>query len=1242
MSRNVLHQNYRRQGTALITLTLFLLIAAGCSKTELTWNEDSNFRWAALDVSRGEAGFKMRSSSSTGVSFVNHLTGDQIAENRHRMHGSGVALGDVDGDGWTDIYFAQLDGDNILYRNKGDWKFEDITAQAGVAAPNRFSTGAVFADLEGDGDLDLLVTAMGGPNAAFINDGTGTFTDQTQALGLASSKGSTSMALADVEGDGDLDLYVANYKRLALRDSLPPNLIAWERVILQDGDEYYVNPEFEDHYAIRIHGTKILRLESAEADQLYINDGTGRFTVSALADTQILDEEGNPLDNQKLKDWALAVRFQDLNGDLAPDLYVCNDFESPDYIWLNDGAGGFRATSPLSFRKTSNATMSVAISDVDRDGNVDIFLADMLSMDHSRRKWQKSTQVPLPRSIGEIDNRPQVMQNTFFLNRGDNSYAEVANLNGLQASDWTWSSAFLDVDLDGYEDLVVTNGHAFDVQDLDAQFRERQQMARVVNFDMFRRLILDFPSLNLKNVAFRNEDGLRFTPQPNGWGLGTESDVSHGMAMADLDHDGDLDIVVNRLNLEAGLYENTGSMPRVAVRLKGQAGNTQGIGAKIKLLNGAVPVQEKEVLSGGFYLSGGDPLYSFAAGETASAMTLEVTWRNGSTSIISDVQPNRIYEIAEAGAISESPTNAEQTQEASNQPTFTEVPIDFKHEEAVFDDFARQPLLPRRFSQAGPAVVWADVDRDGDDDLLIGSGKGGSLGYFRNNTGRLVQQSNNLLNQTAELDQMGILVLPEGNGSRVFVALSNYESTRALNSLIRVYTVQGNTWRFAQELDFGSSGIGSLSAADVDNDGDIDVFAGGIIQPGRYPSPASSRLYLNDGSGTYAYTPTLSQPFSDVGMVNGSVFGDVDQDGDQDVLLALEWGSLRYFENDGSGGFSDQSASWGLGSQTGIWHGIDLGDFNGDGRLDLVASNWGLNSQYTRPEVPHRLYWGDFDGNGSMDVLESYFEPSLQDYVPQAGLNLLWYALPYLRRQIQSFKDFSTMSIGEVLGQDLSRFNYLEAATLEQKVFLNTSSGFEEAPLPLLAQIAPAFGVGVGDFDLDGAEDVFMAQNFFAERIDVPRSDAGRGMWLKGKGDGTFTIAEGVDTGIKVYGEQRGIGLSDYDGDGRLDVAVSQNGQMLKLYKNESEAQGIRVQLSGPTSNPWGIGSQIQLVYSDGTTGPISNVSIGTGYLSQHSAVKVLGIAPGKQVASITAQWPDGKVSEVDWATDMVSVNIQY
>ena len=627
-----------------IALACVTLVFQGCtSRTDLTWVEESSYRWAALDIPAvGKAGFSSRIPAKTGITFQNTLSEEAFLANRHYVNGSGVALGDIDGDGWVDIYFAHLEGPNTLYKNTGGWKFKDITEQAGVGVANQFSTGAVFADVDGDHDLDLLVTALGSPNLLFINDGAGNFAKQTLPSALNPDTGSTTMALADIDGDNDLDLYVGNYKKISVKDIYPPPLRSFEATVYQDAGEYKIKEEFAPHFKLRIEANRLARFEYAEPDEILLNDGAGNFSPLSFTDGLFLDEDGVPF-STALNEWALAARFQDVNGDGAPDLYICNDFESPDRLWINQGDGSFRLVDRLALRKTSGSSMSVDFSDVDRDGDTDFFVADMLYTNYSERQVQLGMETPPPTRIGEIENRPEIMQNMLMLNRGDGSFADIANLSGVEASGWTWASAFMDVDLDGYEDLLMTTGHHYDAMDSDVQRRIRSTpMSRD-----WRKVLLFFPPLDQPNAAFRNKGDLTFEMMPAGWGLGASSDVAHGMALADLDNDGDLDVITNRLKDTAGVYENTSAASRIAVRLKGAGNNTQGIGAKIRLYGGAVDQQEKEVSSGGLYLSGSDLLCSFATGDRENGLTLEVTWRSGKQQRIENIRPNRIYEVFE-------------------------------------------------------------------------------------------------------------------------------------------------------------------------------------------------------------------------------------------------------------------------------------------------------------------------------------------------------------------------------------------------------------------------------------------------------------------------------------------------------------------------------------------------------------------------------------------------------------------
>ena len=1220
---------------------VFITTLAGCSSdAELVWQEEDGYRWADLAVSGKGAGFTLLSAAKTGVGFVNTLTDESLLYNRHYMNGSGVAVGDVDGDGWADLYFARLDGPNALYRNLGGWRFEEITDSAGVAAPDRPSTGATMADLDGDGDLDLLVTAMGGPNAAFLNDGSGRFTEVTEEAGLAARTGSTTMALADTDGDGDLDLYIGNYKRRSVTDIYPPQQRIFERVIVREGETFSVVPEFQDHYKVVIQDDRLVRLEYGEPDQFYLNDGAGRFTPMSFTDGAFLDEDGQPLQEEP-DNWALTARFQDVNGDGAPDLYVCNDFESPDHFYLNDGTGRFRAIAPLAVRKTSLSTMSVDFSDIDHDGTLDFFMTDMLSRDYARRQTQVGLTLPMPTPVGEVDNRPQAVQNMLFLNRGDPdgsgqdpAYAEVAATAGVEASEWSWSGLFLDVDLDGHEDLLITTGHLYDVQDADAQQREIMKASMLRNPDDYRQLLLEFPDLNLKNIAFRNRGDLRFETVPDGWGFGAEPDVSHGLAFGDFDHDGDLDAVVNRLGRVAGLYRNDASAPRLTVRLRGQAPNTQGIGATIRVTGGPVE-QVKEVVSGGQYLSGSDPVYAFAAGE--GPLRIEVRWRNGRRSVVENAQANRMYEIDEAGAV-----EPENIQTADPAPTVFEDVSDqlgHRHHETAFSDFERQPLLPWQLSRQGPALAWADLDDDGDDDLLLGSGRGGALEAFRNDgAGRFSPLAVEPPGDRPAGDLMGIVTAarPKG-GTLVLVGASNYEGGLRDVSWIDVYAADAaGRIRPVDRLAFGPASIGPLALADVDGDGDLDLFAGGRLTPGRYPEPASSRLYRSE-RGRFTYDDAWSASFNAIGLVSGAAFGDLDDDGDDDLVLALDWGSLHYFENDGAGRFDDRTTALGLDAFTGWWNGVALGDFDADGRLDLVATNGGWNTRHGRFDnatKPLRLYYGDYDANGVTDVLEARYEAALGDYAPVRGLGPISFALPYIQVRTPSYHRFAAATLQEIIGPKLALTPPLEVALLAHMVFLNRPDGsggmrFEAIVLPLEAQLAPAFAATVADYDSDGRDDVFLSQNFFGLPMDTPRLDAGRGLWLRGNGEGGFTASPGAETGVKVYGEQRAAAVSDLDGDGRVDLAVTQNGTMTKLYRNTTATPGFRVRLTGPAGNTGGVGAVARVRYDDGSMGPARLVTAGSGYWSQSSRTLVLGRDASKQATGIVVRWPGGEVTEV-------------
>lgn len=1201
-------------------------VFGACESGSLTWEEADGYRWAELrEPGADGVGFTQLMSSQTGISFSNIVTEEQYISNSHFVNGSGVALGDVDGDGLVDIYFSSMDGPNELYQNLGGWKFEEIAAASGVDANGRFSTGATFADVDGDGDLDLLVTALGGPNALFLNDGTGSFSDVTDQAGLSSTLGSMSMALADVDGDGDLDLYVANNKVATVEDLYPPDVLQPSNIYRLVDGRAEVRPEFQEHYAVgEVVDGRVARLEIAEPDRFYLNDGTGRFTAVPFTGGAFLDEQGQPL-REDPREWALSVRFHDMDGDGDPDLYVCNDFHSPDHVWINDGSGRFRAPSFETMRNTSFATMGIDFSDVDRDGDTDFFLVEMLSRNHQRRMKQVGGGLPDPPFVGQIANRPQKPRNTLFVNRGDGTYAEAAQYAGIDASEWSWGSLYVDVDFDGYEDLLIGNGHFYDAIDKDA--------ARRPETADWRRRITVFPPLRLKNIAFRNRGDLTFEEVGEAWGFANDEDISHGLASADLDNDGDLDVVINRLMSPAGVFRNEAGGSRVAVRLRGDAPNTGGVGAKIRLMGGPVPVQIKEVTAGGHYLSSSDALASFAAGD--GEMSLEVTWRDGGVSRVIGVQANRIYEVSESGAVAATPAAATHV-----EPVFTDVSqlINHVHVENAFDDFVRQPLVPIRFSQSGPGVSWFDSDADGDDDLFLTSGTGGSLAQFRNDGDRGFRAVNEpALSRRSPYDQTMALGLTDDSGSPLLVVgESTYEADSYELPAGTVYEFNGGSARRREAIPGDLSSAGALASADYDGDGDLDLFVAGRLIPIQYPALATSRLFLNEG-GRFVLDEGNADALADIGLVSGATFSDIDGDGDADLVLAIEWGPVRVFINR-DGRLRDMTVDLGLGDFTGWWNGVTTGDLDGDGRLDIIATNRGLNGPFKASgEYPATIHHADFDNNGTWDVVETRHDAELGAAVPLRGLLTLGNALPLLQRRVQGFEQYGGMSVEDLIGGPIRNARVARAKTLAHMAFMNRGDSFEAVLLPREAQLAPAFAVTVADFDGDGAEDVFLSQNLFAVRSEANREDAGRGLWLRGDGAGGLDPVPGSVSGIKVYGEGRGAAVSDFDADGRVDLVVAQNGGETKLYRNTGAAPGLRVRLQGPRENPAGIGSVVRLRYAD-RLGPAREIHAGSGYWSQDSAVPVLGKAG--QVVGVSVRWPGGEQTETAVPADALEVTI--
>ncbi|MCE2827029.1 MAG: FG-GAP-like repeat-containing protein [Verrucomicrobium sp.] len=1189
------------------------------------WRAQGTHRAAPVRPGPGKGpGFELQPPARTGVAFTNHLDEATVARNRLLELGSGVALGDVDGDGRVDVYLCRLEGDNALYRNLGDWRFEDITSRAGVACPDQYSTGCNLADLDGDGDLDLLVNSLGGGTRAFRNDGKGRFTEAE--LGFLRNAGATSMALADVEGDGDLDVYVTHYRTDTFHDPPKGGRFVQRRqpdgsTVIEPKDRYLGVPAMNGNLEV---------LERGEPDALYINRGGTNVVLVPWNVGLFIDEQSQAL-SEPPRDWGLAVMFRDLDGDHRPDLYVCNDFVHwPDRLWLNLGKR-FQAAPPTALRNQSLSSMSMDAADIDRDGHDDFFVAEMLSPRREDRARQRPDTLDgvVRWPVERPGFRPEVTRNTLQRSRGDGTWADIAPLAGVAATDWTWSSAFLDVDLDGWEDLLLTTGNFHDVQDIDAQGRILRE-GLWKNPETRRQALALLPRRSTPSVALRNRRDLTFEDASTAWGF-DQRGFAHGMAFGDLDNDGDLDVVVNELNGPVRLLRNGAQAPRLAVRLKGARGNTAGIGARIRVTGGPV-AQHQEMISGGRYLSGDQAQRVFAAGE-ARSLDVEVVWRSGRRTEARGVAPNQVVEIEEKDTLDPLPAPA------IPQPLFqslvaTPDPVPREPDPAEFE---RQPLLPRRLGTEAPGLAWADWDGDGDPDLWVGADEDGRPRALRNDGPAGFVTDDTVRPRLPEPGPepgwlTSVLIVPGPSPGAA--------PLRWIGGRWPGKAAPGDTPRFADlspsnaappiapsSIPSDAAATGPLASADVDGDGLLDLLVGARTKAGRYPETAPTLLLPGTRTG---WGPP--QTLTDSARVSGAVFTDLDADGDSDLVLAGDWDSLRLFRNDG-GRLIEATAGSGLESWKGFWNGVTAGDFDGDGRMDLVASNWGRNwridqtggpagaTPATGRPAPVRLVSGEFSEPGRVLTLLASADPATGRQTPWRAWSALAKAIPSLVERVSSHRDFAARDVTDLLGPLAARAASVEADTFDSMVFLNRGGRFEAVPLPIEAQLAPAFGLSVADFDGDGQEDLFLAQNFFGVDAETSRQDAGTGLVLLGDGRGRFRSLPPREAGFSLPGEQRASAVADVDGDGRPDLAVGQHAGITRIFRNAGGRPGVRVRLEGPPGNPEGVGAVLRLVFGD-RTGPAREVHVGSGFRSQDSADTVLA-APTLPTA-LEVRWPAG------------------
>ena len=1102
--------------------------------------------------------------------------------------GTGVAIGDYDGDGRPDIFVVSKTESCRLFRNLGNYHFEDVTEKAGVgdkgSAAGIWKQGVTFADVNNDGLLDIYVCRFNAPNLLYINQGDGTFKESAHAYGLDVKDASVMAAFCDYDRDGWLDVYVST------------NLL-----------NYSSHP-------------------SGQRGYLFHNNRNGTFT-------NVTERAGIRGESQ-----THSATWWDYDNDGWPDLYVANDFAGPDKLYHNNRDGTFTNVLDQVVPHTTFSSMGSDLGDVNNDGLIDLFVAEMASTTHEKDQRQminsRSQAIEPPDRSSEA---PQIYHSCLFLNTGAGRCLEAGFLAGLASSDWTWSPRFEDLDNDGRLDLFVTNGMYREANNADLLAR---QMAAESSMERVR-IMRDSPVLIERHLAFRNLGDLKFQDVGKAWGLDKRG-VSFGSAFGDLNGDGNLDIVYG--NYQAGptlLRNNCDTGHRVIVALRGIVSNRFGVGAMVRLESAAGPQVRQLVLARGV-LSSSEPVLHFGLGDDNVIKRLTVDWPSGMTQTFTDLGVDRRFTITE-------PAGPAPVLLAEVKPLlaglFSEVSaaagLQLLSREEPVDETAVQRLLPLRLNRRGPGLAVGDLEGNGREAVVMGGTTVDPLRILVSPAaGQFTSADASSLASGAAVDDGPILLFDaDGDGKEDLLVTKggNALPAGAPEYQPRLFFNDGRG-RFRPAPDDAlpslTISVGAVAAADFDRDGRLDLFIGGRVVNGQYPLSPRSALLANRGGRFEDVTDALAPGLREVGMVTSAQWTDVDGDGWVDLLLTIEWGNVKYFHNKQGRGFEDWTQKAGFAAAgTGWWTSIAAADFNGDGQPDYVVGNVGLNTQYHADAAhPALLYFSDFQGEGGEpQVVEAYYEG--ERLFPWRSRTDLGAAIPSVLKRFPRNNGYARATLGEILGQDqLASAQRFAATELQSGVFLSQPDGtFRFEPLPRLAQIAPLQGLAAGDFDGDGHADIYAVQNSFAPIPAVGRHDGGLSQFLRGDGHGHFTPVPVAESGLLVPGDAKALSVLDLDRDGWPDFLVTRNNNTALAFRNHGVVgrHCLRIQLRGPSGNPTAVAARITVTLTDGTT-QTSEICAGSGYYSQSTAACFVGFPDGNPPRNVRVRWPSGTVTQHD------------